>query len=969
MKNKLLTGIIVTLLLLCLVQATLNFAPFVSSEPISGRKEIWQNVTVTNTLPYNTVMDLNVTVNSRTGVNIACSNNVTDYFQNLTYWQGLGYMTYFDWLNATSTLTYHWGMMDWYVSNGSLTSISYSAIQFWGDMYLDSGGGVSYTTFMGNSFMADWNLSDPSNNPDIISQAYWQGNQIKMISGLMIPNNTQINVVFDIVITEAGAYTFSITTTPGITVTPSTWTVGGASTILVPNDKSTIPLALSSAMPGDTIVVAAGTYTESQILIDKPVKLMGSGATTTIIDGQFVAPPTVGLVRITANTGDVTFSGFTVRNAGKTSGTRVGIYAQSAYSGVTYTITNNAIFGTNDPNDDQDYGVYAYRGNESLLFTNNSITQTGANPILIEQHLGSVEISFNTLDVGVYGSDAIFCMTYGGYNITSLQRIRNNTINMGTGGPFDIDHRATGVTFASSFNSATLGNGTFTNIQITGNTIFNLTSYRRGISLWNGATGDGTGGNIISPMISGNTINGTGATESYGIRLLGLVTTPSITGNSITNNACGIYANNTAGASVVSNNIFGNLVFGIYNLGSEPLQAKYNWWGNETGPHSSTSQYPDSPGDNVSDNVIFGPWLIKPYPPAVPISVTYVDPSVVALTAPALGAVFTVNVTIGNVTLMYGYQYTLQWDSSLLNLLQVTDRIPTLWGANYFISQKVQKPGNYSFAVSARAPASSFNGSAVVASLTFKTLYDPIYPNNASCLLALTNVTVANPTPSPILSLVLNGNYSINSVKSELLFMADQYVARYVPKEFDATVNVTSVINLYGFNFTCYFNATLLNVLYLNISSSLGGTSVWGADNSIGYFWVNVTGVTPFNGTKTLMSVHFKVAQGFVWTTVTPTVNCSLFFMNHTLVNQNGTTIAHDAINGTYVYKPLPGDCYDMNGKVELSDLVFAAQGFGLSTGDPLYSLYVNADINRDGTIDILDIIYVARNFGSSTGP
>jgi hypothetical protein len=371
----------------------------------------------------------------------------------------------------------------------------------------------------------------------------------------------------------------------------------------------------------------------------------------------------------------------------------------------------------------------------------------------------------------------------------------------------------------------------------------------------------------------------------------------------------------------------------------------------------------------VSDNVIFGPWLIKPYPPAVPISVTYVDPPVVALTAPALGTVFTANVTIGNVTMMYGYQYVLQWDNSLLNLLQVTDRIPTVWGTNYFITQKSQKPGNYSFAVAARAPAPPFNGSTAVASFTFKTMYDPMYPNNASCLLALTNVTIGNPAPAPILSVISSGNYSINSVISKLLFMASPYVATHVPKEFDATINATSVVNLGGFDFTCYFNTTLLNVMYLTVSSSLGGLPVvvQGWSNIDGYFHLNVTGIAPANGTVILATAHFKVEQGFVWSTLAPTVNGSLFFASSTFVNQTGGSIDHDAINGTYVYKPLQGDA-SMDGTVDIVDLVMVAQGFGMSTGDPQYALYINADINRDGTIDILDIIYVAHNFGSSTG-
>jgi hypothetical protein len=272
--------------------------------------------------------------------------------------------------------------------------------------------------------------------------------------------------------------------------------------------------------------------------------------------------------------------------------------------------------------------------------------------------------------------------------------------------------------------------------------------------------------------------------------------------------------------------------------------------------------------------------------------------------------------------------------------------------------------------VSALAPELSFNGSTTVASFTFITTYDPMYPNNSSSLLALRYVRVATfggPVPIPILSLVFNGNYTINSAKSKLRFKADQYVATHVPTEFDATLNVTSAVNLSGFNFTCHFNSTLLNVIYLNVSSSFGGMSIGGWDNNLGYFWVNVTGIGPINGTRILMTVHFRVARGFVWNTVTPTVSCPLFFMNDTLVTQTGTPIDHDAINGTYIYKPLQGDV-NMDGKVDIVDLVMVAQIFGASTGDiGLYN--VNLDLNRDGTIDIIDVIYVAYNFGSSTGP
>jgi hypothetical protein len=113
-----------------------------------------------------------------------------------------------------------------------------------------------------------------------------------------------------------------------------------------------------------------GTYYESQIIVDKSLRVLGSGADTTVIDGGNAALSTVGLIRITANTGDVTFSDFSLTNAGPAGTVRVGIYASSDTAGLTYTISNNKIYGTN-ADDPDDYGFYSNGGKEHLIFTNN----------------------------------------------------------------------------------------------------------------------------------------------------------------------------------------------------------------------------------------------------------------------------------------------------------------------------------------------------------------------------------------------------------------------------------------------------------------------------------------------------------------------------------------------------------------------------------------------------------------------
>jgi hypothetical protein len=395
-----------------------------------------------------------------------------------------------------------------------------------------------------------------------------------------------------------------------------------------PENYTSIQDAVDDAIDGDSIIVYPGVYYEDQIIINKALSIQGAGWETTIIDGSNEPLVETGLVRITAN-GDVVFQGFTIRNAGGPSGygggdnkLNIGIAALSSFSDVTYNISSNKIIGTQNPNDDYDWGFYAISGGqENIIFSKNIITQTGCNNIVIEKTMGSTDICFNILDAGCWGIDPIYYMTYSGTDITAAQMVRNNTIDVGTGiNPGGAaNNKVTGIGFSSAYLGCTGApdSGKYTNIVITGNRIDNVKEWRRGIALDNFAWNDGTTGEILNAHIMNNIISGVSESPTcFGIRLSGRVSNTLIQENQIMDcdmsfwGRVGYYGESTAypGGTNVHFNCFQNTAQGFVWEGPTILNAENNWWGDPSGPHHPDN--PDGTGDNVSGSVDFSPWLL-----------------------------------------------------------------------------------------------------------------------------------------------------------------------------------------------------------------------------------------------------------------------------------------------------------------------------------------------------------------------
>lgn len=382
---------------------------------------------------------------------------------------------------------------------------------------------------------------------------------------------------------------------------------------------TTIQGAVTAAADTDTILVCPGTYAEAQIVINKALTVQSvAGAATTIIDGTGGTGLTIaGTVRIIATTGNVLFDGFTVQNAkAGPSNVKFNVRVGST-APVTITVSNNVLVGLNNPADGSDYGLYAAgpNANDSLVFQYNTLRNHGSNPILIERHKGPTDVSFNTFDRGVRSaaSSAYVNMSHTNDAITNLQKVSNNTIDLGNDpGPYDATTASTGISFIGALTGTTLG--TFNNVEISGNTFINVRGFRRAIALSNSANNAGiqANGAISNAVISCNTITGPGEAGSLGIRLFGYTPNPTITGNDLAGVDVGLRAEPRNGhvvdtATLESNSL--EVTQGVDWQSPGALAAEGNWWGSATGPTDAGN--PGGTGATIvaAGPVDYVPWL------------------------------------------------------------------------------------------------------------------------------------------------------------------------------------------------------------------------------------------------------------------------------------------------------------------------------------------------------------------------
>lgn len=713
--------------------------------------------------------------------------------------------------------------------------------------------------------------------------------------------------------------------------------------------------AINEASPGDTIIVHEGTYVE-QLIISKSLTLQGlTGAkilasdtrsTFTIPESSAVFDPIIFAYGSLTGTEtiSVAIEGFEIDGGNKAvSNYRyVGILCRNIKPG---TISSNVIHGMYPPSGTgsgpQTFGILVY-GNSEATINYNEIRD------------------FSRGGIGVSGD--------AGPNIDPYAIVQENMVY---GNGFESE------TGWWAENGIQIGYGATANVI--GNNVFNCTVNNPSWSATGILVVDTSDVIVESNYVEGCDI-GIGAVDFPG-SIYGppwdyhILSNILIKGNTLFNNTWQVDISNDArNVTLVCNNILNAVEDGIdvwsypnagvyptevkinYNniVGSgsyglwvgedvaEPVDARYNWWGDASGPYHP-SLNPTGLGDKVSDNVNFSPWLLTEKVPPL----TY-DIAITELTATPfmveIGDIVNIDVTVKNIGNTY------QTFSLIINYGTNSQTIPvTDLAPGGIISFHIQwdTTGETTCFHSISALAGPVPGE--------KFIYNNFRQTGVAIVPLIPEPATVKVEPSPM----------------------QGFVDRFA--EVNVTINDLDVYwDLTGFEVKLRYNTAILDVIEIKLGDfakqfNLTYQIVEEINEAEGYVWLSYIWdftsippeerVSPF-GSGTLFTIKFSVVDVGTGDFVLENVMLAAFENPAKWCIGGSIPIDHVDYDGYIETKYAHRADVNADGKVDIFDIVTACAAYASYPGHPRWNPY--ADLDGDGRITIFDIVTIGYYYGQS---
>lgn len=350
-----------------------------------------------------------------------------------------------------------------------------------------------------------------------------------------------------------------------------------AATLSVPSQYSNISSAIKKALPGDTVLVSAGTYNE-RLWISKNIEIRSvSGPENTVINAQDSGSVVVFYQTSFDGIRSAKISGFTIRDGYSNDGQGGGV--TFAYSDAV--VENNHIISNNAKVDGG--GILVSLNSSGVIRNNfidsNSATRFGAgimvvnnsNPLVYNNHISNNNASGPTYTNGGAGGGAMYV------DGNSSPQIIKNTITTNhadhAGGAISLrvgcssvieentitNNNAAyggGIHIETEGGSPTIKNNIISNNQANASSSFSGSGFGGGVSIFNGS----------KPQIIGNTINNNSSSEGGAGIVSAENANSTIADNKIFSNKVPMTTSGykTGGGIYVANstaNIFNNVIY------------------------------------------------------------------------------------------------------------------------------------------------------------------------------------------------------------------------------------------------------------------------------------------------------------------------------------------------------------------------------------------------------------------------
>jgi hypothetical protein len=355
-----------------------------------------------------------------------------------------------------------------------------------------------------------------------------------------------------------------------------------------------------------------------------------------------------------------------------------------------------------------------------------------------------------------------------------------------------------------------------------------------------------------------------------------------------------------------------------------------------------------------------------------------VDPSLTEKTPGEVGTTFDTNISVSNVTDLFGFEFNLTWDKNLIKLVGVDYQNPLdgIWGSGNWVMVKNDTASGW-YRLVAVSTSSGFTTTTdrPIAKLTFRV--ETFYNWKAQTNLHFAVVKLSNSQANPISTDAIDGTYTIEAQKPLLDMVPNDVVCRKYAERFNVSVSIDNALGVKDCAFEINYNTTLLAYVANSVVWGDLGTGVVDVNETAGVITGSVTALTPISGRHWLFNLTFQDALRRIWRNETLVPGwrndqngrvwfhwANLSYLNHAdLQYEEGGADQIIITELQYVFSPIQGDVNN-DGEVDVFDLRTVACYYDSNPSRPDWVEASKYDLNGDNVIDIYDLAAVAANFG-----